>query len=107
MLANILSRRHLLLYLVFPDDFERIASGNHKRRVLSVFSGLVATPPDDEDRHLLAVRRELEKLLPGKKLDFYWPPLEAAWYDTTEAGADFAPLDVIRHIKLNYKLEVN
>lgn len=89
--------RHMLLHLLFPDEFERIASGNHKRRVLSAFSGLVATPPDDEDRHLLAVRRELEKLLPNKKLDFYWPPLEAAWYDTTEAGADFAPLDVIRY----------
>lgn len=91
--------RHMLLHLVFPDDFERIASGNHKRRVLAAFSGLVATPPEDEDRHLLAVRRELEKLLPGKQLDFYWPPLEAAWYDTTEAGTDFAPLDVIRHKK--------
>jgi 5-methylcytosine-specific restriction protein B len=89
--------RHMLLHLVFPDYYERIASGNHKRRVLAAFEGLVATPPDDEDQHLLAVRRELEKLLPGEKLDFYWPPLEAAWYDTTEAGADFAPLDVIRY----------
>lgn len=89
--------RHMLLHVLFPDEFERIASGNHKRRVLTAFSGLVATPPDDEDRHLLAVRRELEKLLPNKKLDFYWPPLEAAWYDTAEAGAEFAPLDVIHY----------
>ncbi len=89
--------RHMLLHLVFPDHYERIASGSHKRRVLEAFEGLVAMPPDDQNQHLLAVRRELEKLLPGKKLDFYWPPLEAAWYDTTEAGADFAPLDVIRY----------
>jgi 5-methylcytosine-specific restriction protein B len=89
--------RHMLLHLVFPDHYERIASGNHKRRVLAAFQGLVATPPDAPDQHLLAVRRELEKLLPGEKLDFYWPPLEAAWYDTTEAAADFAPLDVIQY----------
>jgi 5-methylcytosine-specific restriction protein B len=89
--------RHMLLHLVFPDDFERIASGTHKRRVLAAFKGLVGVAPDDEDQHLLAVRRELEKLLPNKKLDFYWPPLEPAWYDMTEAGADFAPLDVIRY----------
>lgn len=89
--------RHMLLHLVFPDHFERIASGNHKWRVLSAFDGLVQSPPEDSDEHLLAVRRELEKLLPGKQLDFYWPPLEAAWYDTSEAGTEFAPLDVIRH----------
>ena len=89
--------RHMLLHLLFPDAFERIASSNHKRRLLAAFAGLVSAPPEDEDQHLLAVRNELEKLLPNKKLDFYWPPLEAAWYDTTEAGADFAPLDVIRY----------
>lgn len=89
--------RHMLLHLVFPDDFERIASGHHKRRVLAAFDGLVSEPPANDDQHLLAVRRELEKLLPNKKLDFYWPPLEAAWYDDTEAGTDFAPLDVIRY----------
>jgi 5-methylcytosine-specific restriction protein B len=89
--------RHMLLHLVFPDDFERIASGNHKWRVLSAFDGLVQSPPEDSDQHLRAVRRELEKLLPGKQLDFYWPPLEAAWYDASEAGTEYAPLDVIRH----------
>lgn len=91
--------RHMLLHLLFPDDFERIASGNHKRRVLQAFHGLVPDAPEDEDKHLLAVRKELEGLLPGKKLDFYWPPLEAAWYDATEGSAEFAPLEVIRHKK--------
>ncbi len=70
-----------------------ITSGAFSRR----FKVLVATPPDAPDQHLLAVRRELEKLLPGEKLDFYLPPLKAAWYDTTESAADFAPLDVIQY----------
>lgn len=89
--------RHMVLHLLFPDEFERIASSNHKWRILTAFEGLVSQPPDDRDQHLLAVRRELEALLPGRQLDFYWAPLEAAWYDTSEAGADDAPLEVIRH----------
>lgn len=31
--------RHMLLHLLFPEHFERIASGNHKRRVIKAFSG--------------------------------------------------------------------
>lgn len=33
--------RHMLLYMLFPDHFERIASSNHKRRIVKAFSGLV------------------------------------------------------------------
>jgi len=33
--------RHMLLYLLFPDHFERIASGNHKRRIIKALSGWV------------------------------------------------------------------
>ena len=91
--------RHMLLHLLFPDQFERIASGNHKRRIVNAFQGLVRDASDDEDKQLLAIRQELEGLLPGQKLDFYWPPLEAAWYDTAEGSAEFAPLEVIRYKK--------
>ena len=91
--------RHMLLHLLFPDHFERIASGNHKRRVLKSFSGLVASEPDDEDRAILAVRQELEKLLPNKRLDFYWSPLVEAWYDDSEGNAEGAPLEIIQHKK--------
>jgi 5-methylcytosine-specific restriction protein B len=33
--------RHMLLYLIFPKIFERIASGNHKRRIVRAFAGLL------------------------------------------------------------------
>jgi 5-methylcytosine-specific restriction protein B len=92
--------RHMLLHLMFPDSFERIASGNHKRRVIAAFTGLVQDEHEDEDRQLLAIRQGLEALMPGKTLDFYWPPLEAAWYDSSEGGlADGAPLEIIQHKK--------
>ncbi|BAO82893.1 GTPase subunit of restriction endonuclease [Serpentinimonas maccroryi] len=91
--------RHMLLYLLFPDHFERIASGNHKRRVIKAFSGLVDSEPEDEDRAILAIRRELEKLLPNQQLDFYWSPLVEAWYDDGEGASEEAPLEIIQHKK--------
>jgi len=92
--------RHMLLHLLFPDFFERIASGNHKRRIIAAFSGLVPEEKQDEDRQLLTIRRGLETLMPGKTLDFYWPPLDAAWYDRNEDNlADGASLEIIQYKK--------
>src|SRR5262249_22794124 len=68
--------RHMLLHLLFPEHFERIASRTHKWLVGQAFAGLLPdSPPDGTDRRLYAIRQELSKLLPGKSLDFYWPPL--------------------------------
>ena len=89
----------MLLYLLFPDHFERIASSSHKRRIIKSFSGLVSTELEDEDRAILSIRGELEKLLPSQQLDFYWPPLREAWYDDSEGASEGAPLEVIQHKK--------
>jgi 5-methylcytosine-specific restriction enzyme B len=92
--------RHMLLHLMFPDQFERIASGTHKRRIVTAFSGLITEENQDEDRQILAIRRELEKLLPNRKLDFYWSPLVEAWYDDSEGSStEGAPLEIIRYKK--------
>jgi len=91
--------RHMLLYLLFPDHFERIASSSHKRRIIKAFSGLVSTEPEDEDLSILAIRGELEKLLPNQQLDFYLSPLREAWYDDSEGASEGAPLEVIQHKK--------
>lgn len=91
--------RHMLLYLLFPDDFERIASGNHKRRVVNAFSSLLDPKPDGEDRTIRGIRVELEKLLPNQKLDFYWRPLIETWYDDSEDDSEGAPLELIQHKK--------
>jgi 5-methylcytosine-specific restriction protein B len=91
--------RHMLLHILFPDHFERIASGNHKRRVIKAFSGLMEGEPEEEDRALLAIRHELGKLLPSQELDFYWSPLFEAWYDDSEGATECAPLEIIQHKK--------
>lgn len=91
--------RHMLLYLLFPDHFERIASSNHKRRIIKAFSGLVKSEPENEDRAILAIRDELEKLLPSQQLDFYSSPLREAWYDDSEGASEGVPLEAIQHKK--------
>lgn len=91
--------RHMLLHLLFPEHFERIASGNHKRRIIKAFAGLSTTEPEDDDRAILAIRQELEKLLPKRVLDFYEPPLVEAWYDDSDGASEGAPLEIIQHKK--------
>jgi 5-methylcytosine-specific restriction protein B len=73
--------RDILLYLLFPDEYERIASRPHKKLIAKVFGEILEAPvPDDLDDKLLAIRRTLEQLLPGRPLDFYWSPLQECWY---------------------------
>lgn len=91
--------RHMLLHLFFPDQFERIASRDHKWRIDVAFSGLVENPSDDMDERLLSIRKALEELLPEAQLDFYQTPLSETWYDTAEGSDQFAPLEVIHYKK--------
>jgi 5-methylcytosine-specific restriction enzyme B len=92
--------RHMLLHLLFPDHFERIASGNHKRRVIKAFAGLAQeSDSQDEDRTILAIRHELERLLPDQQLDFYRSPLVEAWYDESEGASEDTPLEIIQYKK--------
>jgi 5-methylcytosine-specific restriction protein B len=90
--------RHILLYLLFPDDYERIASEGHKGRICEAFGEVIdGAAPDDIDDHLRSIRRKLEEFLPGKDLDFYWPPLRQCWYTDGESDA-ISPLQAL-HIK--------
>jgi 5-methylcytosine-specific restriction protein B len=77
--------RDILLHLLFPDKYERIASRPHKRLIAEVFEEIIEdTVPEDLDDKLLAIRKKLEQLLPGQKLDFYWSPLKECWYVSGE-----------------------
>ena len=94
--------RHMLLHVLFPDTFERIASREHKRRVVASFSSLLGdhVPKDmDTDRCLLAIRERLADLLGRKDLDFYRSPLVEVWNDSSDSGESAAPMDALRHKK--------
>ena len=77
--------RHILLHLLYPDQFERIASLPHKRDILKAFSkepvvdALLRRNPYEADQRLLVIRTQLEERLPGRELDFYDPDLHVQW----------------------------
>lgn len=65
--------RHILLHLLFPDEFERIASTTHKYRIRAQLIGLVeadssegagSDAEEDIDRQLLAIRTKIGELIP-------------------------------------------
>jgi 5-methylcytosine-specific restriction protein B len=80
--------RHILRYLLFPDSFERMASGREKRAVLAGFLGTpereIKSWSDDEiDRKLLELRQQLEKKA-GTQIDFYEGELRNHWQRKSE-----------------------
>lgn len=88
--------RHVLLHLLQPDYFERIASGAHKQSIASTYAGFVEDGEADLDERLLTIRERLEELLKRRReqVDFYEPPLEGTWgADRTGDGTD--PLDAL------------
>ena len=90
--------RHIILYLLFPDEYERIASEGHKGRICEAFGEVIdGTAPDGIDDQLRSIRRKLEGLLPGRSLDFYWPPLRQCWYTDGESDT-ISPVQAL-HIK--------
>lgn len=75
--------RHILPHLMFPDEFERIASPGHIRKILSEFGGidraaLQRMSKVEQDRKLLAIRRSLEDEN-GGPIDFYDPEIKKRW----------------------------
>ncbi|MET7574221.1 AAA family ATPase [Streptomyces sp. NPDC005492] len=69
---------HVLLYLLFPDKFEPIASVFHKQEILKAFAGDLPEPTGDQDRDLLALRQVLEARS-GEPVDFYAEPWQGSW----------------------------
>lgn len=90
--------RHILLYVLFPDKYERIASEGHKARICEAFGEILdETAPEDTDDFLRAIRGKLQEFLPNKSLDFYEAPLRECWY-TDSDGETISPLQAL-HIK--------
>jgi 5-methylcytosine-specific restriction protein B len=82
--------RHMLLYLCFPETYERISSQRHKQRIRGALENRLPTDErrvDDwsllaTDRVLLSIRHLLEGEYGTSDLDFYVPPLRALWADS-------------------------
>lgn len=94
--------RHILLHLLRPDEFERIASGSQKRQIQAAFEGMLddSQRADDVDEELFAIRGRLGEHLPPEgntgtgAIDFYHPPLEEVW-DSSRGGEGVADMDAL------------
>ena len=72
--------RHMILFLLFPDNFERVFSANHRKRIVSKFTGKTRRLTAVEiDRNLFEIRSEKERAHGTNKLDFFYPPLKDMW----------------------------
>lgn len=64
--------RHAILYLMFPDRYERIISSAHKGKIVSRYIHLVSDPQTDLDSRLLQIRESLASTrFNGQNFDFY------------------------------------
>jgi len=81
--------RHMLLYLVFPESFERISSRKHKLKVYTTFKDRLDRDTDSFekeetlcalDESLLSIRHQLAQDYGTTELDFYLAPLRELWH---------------------------
>jgi MoxR-like ATPase len=87
--------RHMMLYMLFPDDYERVSSTSEKQKIVQAFPQLLSSfeeLPDDSasvsvDRKLLVVRKALERQYQSQEIDFYEPPVKALWKPDNDEGS--------------------
>ena len=90
--------RHILLFLLFPDYYERIASRRQKKEIVATFEALpgfseqkaavledMDSPQVALDKRLLSIRQILEQRFPGKEIDFYHSPVKELWQEPKHA----------------------
>ena len=79
--------RHILLYLLFPEHFERVVTGHQKRSILQIFRGQLGIDSDgldlndrvEVDRALFEIRPALAEHYGTDELDYYREPLSSVW----------------------------
>mgnify|MGYP004708547257 FL=1 len=92
--------RHMLLFMLFPESFERIFSNNDRRTIIRAFK------PQHKgdfsavtmDKVVLEIRHEQEEKQQSQNLDFYVPPLSEIWQvnaDPIALPTQKAPIDEV------------
>lgn len=81
--------RHIFLFLMQPDRYERISSSANKREILKAIAPKLGMTPSlkstrEIDEQLLEIRRGLSEKLGREDIDFYREPLHSMW---TESAA--------------------
>ena len=95
--------RHMLLFLLFPDDFERIFGQNDRKTIVRHYSKRERHEVNrmdavQLDRELQSIRKRLEVERGTTQLDYYVPPLKSEWRSETFAAATEGVTDEhVRH----------
>jgi 5-methylcytosine-specific restriction protein B len=107
--------RNILLHLLFPDSYERIAVDSDKAQIVGALHKLVPglDPAEaDVDEALFAIRGRLLDLMPDGQasingsIDFYYTPLRESW-DPEQAGEGRTTDRGLSHVAaLEYKKQV-
>jgi 5-methylcytosine-specific restriction protein B len=73
--------RHMLLFLLFPDQFERVFGQVDRKKIVEAFTAhdADALDPLGIDRALSQIRGQLEVEFNTKDLDFYVSPVKEKW----------------------------
>ena len=96
--ADVRAFRHILLFLCYPNYFERITSKRHKKEIYNAFAAKLSRNDPYRtnptlcclDRSILQIRSELIKECQTEQLDFYLPPLRSQWLNEEEGAANDA-----------------
>ena len=79
--------RHMIVFLLFPDNFDHIFGGTHRCMIVQKFTGKTDTEVKkmsalEIDRALFDIRDKKEEEYDTKNLDFYDSPLYELWQDS-------------------------
>ena len=91
--------RHILLYLLFPEHFEVLATAKQKGAIVRAFAKEFGENPPafnykDRiaiDRHILVIRERLQEKGAAANFDFYDEPYLKVWRPDSGGGADGLP----------------
>lgn len=105
---NATGSRNVLMHLLFPDKYERSASGDHRELIRTRYEN-IAVLPDDLDEALFIIRQELAKKY-GTGFDFYDENIQSQWSDQYVGDEDTSvPTEKIErasHREPNYWVEM-
>ena len=79
--------RHILLFILFPDHFERIFSGKERKNIVRCFHPTINVNKLSAlkiDRELNSIRKELVEEYKNDEIDFYHSPVIERWKNGQE-----------------------
>jgi MoxR-like ATPase len=75
--------QHILLHLLLPEKFERIASWGHKSQIAKAYSNLIGDSSiSDTDEKILLIREKLQEKYSNGRIDFYRTPIVEGWRES-------------------------